>query len=583
MSKFLHIGIVSILCLCLGVGVAEANNLKISKGSLVDNDDTTATLQFDISWENSWRASFNQPNNYDAVWVFIKFSPNNGINWYHAYLSPTTGDHSVPSGLEHKVGTTSGNGLGIFVQRSEDGQGNIAKTGLQVKWIFKGAGANPYKQLNAEELSNPDTLIKVMGIEMVYIPEIDFYAGTKAGVWTVSSFHRGSFNFGYWVNGGWTPWKGNDLPWHITQTEEDGGITCSVTNASDPFYYAQQQHGANAQDNYGANSGWSASGCGWATFTVPADFPKGYDAFYVMKYELSEEQYTDFLNMIDVPTSRFDTTGAYDRYTIQEVDGKYITSAPDRACGHLVWFDAISYLDWTGLRPLSELEWEKAARGGLHPGNTTYSNNPDMAEFAWGVAALTSPKLAYQFSGTEDGSEQAYTSTWGEHANVHTMSDGSNPVGAGPVRVGIFGHGAQGDRVSSGASYYGLMEMTGNLREYVVGVGGKCRNKWPSWCTSNCVQAGMQFSKYQHGDGVYQDGTWPSTWEIRKQGSSEIEHAGIGSRGGAYTGSYDGSIRQKGINMRDYMFHSVHSTNRSTMNVYTIRGARRDPTYGDSE
>ena len=50
---------------------AFANNLSISNIKLVDNvpASDTSDFEFDISWDNSWRDA----ENYDAVWVFVKY------------------------------------------------------------------------------------------------------------------------------------------------------------------------------------------------------------------------------------------------------------------------------------------------------------------------------------------------------------------------------------------------------------------------------------------------------------------------------------------------------------------------------
>lgn len=39
-------------------------------------DDYTL-MQFDLSWENSWRTS-PAPNNWDTAWVFVKYRLDNG-------------------------------------------------------------------------------------------------------------------------------------------------------------------------------------------------------------------------------------------------------------------------------------------------------------------------------------------------------------------------------------------------------------------------------------------------------------------------------------------------------------------------
>ena len=43
--------------------------------------------------------------------------------------------------------------------------------------------------------------------------------------------------------------------------------------------------------------------------------------------------------------------------------------------------------------------------------------------------------------------------------------------GRGPVRKGIFGVNSKGDRIKAGSTFYGAMEMGGNLQEPVVTIG----------------------------------------------------------------------------------------------------------------
>lgn len=61
-----------LLLIMIQLRVLLANNLEISEFTIVDNDGVaqTARLQFTIAWENSWRDAMN----YDAVWIFMKYS-----------------------------------------------------------------------------------------------------------------------------------------------------------------------------------------------------------------------------------------------------------------------------------------------------------------------------------------------------------------------------------------------------------------------------------------------------------------------------------------------------------------------------
>ena len=54
-------------------------------------------------------------------------------------------------------------------------------------------------------------------------------------------------------------------------------------------------------------------------------------------------------------------------------------------------------------------------------------------------------------------------------AGCRSFSGGDG--GRGPVRKGIFGVTSEGDRIKAGATYFGAMEMGGNLQEPIVTVG----------------------------------------------------------------------------------------------------------------
>ncbi|MEI6436470.1 MAG: hypothetical protein WCP32_16710, partial [Bacteroidota bacterium] len=52
----------------------SANNINVSNVKLTGQNTTDdfAMVQFDISWDNSWRAA-SAPYNWDAAWVFVKY------------------------------------------------------------------------------------------------------------------------------------------------------------------------------------------------------------------------------------------------------------------------------------------------------------------------------------------------------------------------------------------------------------------------------------------------------------------------------------------------------------------------------
>jgi len=62
------------LMLLFGVGTANANNITVSNVSIAEYNTTNGyvMINFDISWENSWRTS-SAPFNWDAAWLFVKY------------------------------------------------------------------------------------------------------------------------------------------------------------------------------------------------------------------------------------------------------------------------------------------------------------------------------------------------------------------------------------------------------------------------------------------------------------------------------------------------------------------------------
>jgi len=137
----------------------------------------------------------------------------------------------------------------------------------------------------------------------------------------------------------------------------------------------------------------------------------------------------------------------------------YSTTNPYVACNFLSWMDGAAYSDWAGLRPMTELEFEKACRGTV---------TPVANEYAWGTATVASSAYTLENPGaTNEGIASNYSTSTGNAS--YDITDGSID---GPLRVGIFAANANNSgRITAGASYYGIMELSGNLWERAVTVG----------------------------------------------------------------------------------------------------------------
>ena len=271
-----------------------------------------------------------------------------------------------------------------------------------------------------------------MAIEMVYIPQESFYVGS------------GGTESGSFTNGSWT--SGATIPLQITSED---ALTI----------------GQSAGNLWGTSS--SGNNTIGAAGTLPAAFPKGYGDFYIMKYDASQGQWVDFFNTLtaDQKTTR-DITGGTGKNSDSEVNRNTIswTSGDASAganqyvgCNFLSWADLTAYADWAGLRPFTELEYEKAARGTA----TAVAN-----EYAWGSIAIASS--AYTLADPGTATESIATNYQTALGNCLYTTTKFTPNG--PARCGIFATSSS-TRIQAGASYYGVMELSGNLWKRPVTIG----------------------------------------------------------------------------------------------------------------
>ena len=402
-----------LLCLLISAGNSIfANSVAVSNVALTGQNTALdfVLVNFDISWDNSWRTSLG-PSNWDAAWVFVKYRLKTQTTWNHATLNWVDGTgsgdgHTEPtnSNIASSNDNGAGGAYGVFIHRSADMvQGSVSYVGAQLRWNY-----------GVDGLADGDSIeVCVFAIEMVYVPQASFYVGsggTESGAFYLYPTTTNAY-----------------------QITSEGAITVGTTASN--LYYPN-----------------TSSYSGDQTGPIPAAFPKGYNAFYCMKYEITQEQYVAFLNRLDntQATARAYTAGA-NRNGISGTPGSYSTTNPYVACNFLSWADLAAYLDWAALRPMSELEYEKAARGTLAP----VAN-----EYAWGSTSISQATgISNGGLTNETASNAGANCVYGNHASVQ-----------GPMRVGNFGQGVN-TRVGVGASYYGIMELSGNNWERTVTVG----------------------------------------------------------------------------------------------------------------
>ena len=242
-SLFLHATAAMALLIAQAPQV-QANNIQVSNATLTGNTGTYAMVQFDLSWENSWRGG-GLPN-WDAAWVFVKYRDVSNV-WHHAYLGDA--GHVVPSGSGAGLSTglvdvgatynaVTNPVAGAFVHRGIPGSGTFSLTGVQLKWNYTDQGV-AYADIDD---------IGVFGIEMVYVPQGPYMVGQLA---PISEFVCTFIN---------TP--------NATSTPSGTAGPLNTPQGGYPFGEAP-----------------------------PTDMeaPNGYRGFYCMKYELSQQTYSDYL------------------------------------------------------------------------------------------------------------------------------------------------------------------------------------------------------------------------------------------------------------------------------------------------
>ncbi len=414
-----------------------SNNIQLSNTSLTGQvlANQTVQVKFDLSWENGWRTSTTVPLNWDAAWVFIKYKVVGG-EWHHAKLS--TSGYTGPTTCTIDMADDS---TGAFIYLSEDGSGNVSFNNLELQWAY---GVNGVGDDDMVE-------VRVFAIEMVYIPSGPFYAGDG-----LNEAGRGQF-YEY----------GTYNPYYVSS---EGPIQCGIT----------------------AGNLWAGSVMNVGM--LPADYPKGFAGFYCMKYEISQDQYKQFLNTLTRTQQNYHTFTDIGGTSVTNIFVMSNTATPSSnngircypplpasgpiyfymdldndgsleenedgntlAANWLRWMDLAAYLDWAALRPLSELEYEKVCRG---------PKNPVMGEYPWGNTRVNTTETYLWSYGTP---LDTLVSFW-DVGNVNYQA--TNPVNVTTMRCGIFAASAWfSSRMETGAGYYGCMELAGNVLERVVQVG----------------------------------------------------------------------------------------------------------------
>ncbi|MDR0982195.1 MAG: SUMF1/EgtB/PvdO family nonheme iron enzyme [Culturomica sp.] len=422
-SKFL-------ICACILLSTnVLANNVRFNSKPSVSFNGDTVMISFSLSWDHSWRDDFN----WDAVWIFGKYTRGTINEWSHLKLLPT--GHRTPAGFTFDLGNiTSSAAGGLFLMRSERGGGNVVSKNFTIKTM-----RSNMDNITQEDVENNRIFLTLSAVEMVYIPYGAYYLGDGA-------------------------------------TADRLG-----TGTGEPIAISSEE----ALPIYKVGDDTLAS----SAITVPATFPKGYKGFYCMKYEVSQDEYVSFLNTLTRSQQQARIGNNLDSLKV----GEYVfgsKSHPDHrngicvlsndlskpaifgcnlnpaepyfgeddgkciACNYLTPADVLAYCDWACLRPMSEPEYEKAFR-------KPYPQAAVAGEFVWNSASG-----AISFTGASGISNSGKVN---EKPSSPQTNVNYNNAAFGPLRSASFGTSST-TQTQAGATFWGVMEMSGNVAELCYSV-----------------------------------------------------------------------------------------------------------------
>ena len=217
----------------------------------------------------------------------------------------------------------------------------------------------------------------------------------------------------------------------------------------------QSSAGAEAPENMiTIPRGWFVMGLSEGDFNERPEHDVFLDTFKIDKYEVSAQEFAEFLNEKGNPGNKYFSIDEYSTIIgVSSVNGRDLATQqnPERyiprkgyenyPANNVSWFGAEAYCRWKGKRLPTEAEWEKAARG------------EDKRVYPWG-------------NSYPDAAKARYNQRW-EEKGFKVMV---------PV-----------DSLDQGVSYYGVYNMAGNVWEWL--------NDWYRQNYCDYCSPGLQYNE----------------------------------------------------------------------------------------
>lgn len=379
-------------------------------------------VTLDVRWPNSWR----NDRNHDAAWLVLRGEASGGL-----LAVSEDGHHAEAADGARAEIVRADDGAGVFVSPAAAHRGDVSWT-----LTLRLAEAAPAQ-------------VSCWAVGMVFVPAGGFELGDTDPL----SRRFGGF---YQV--------GTEEPGTVFPVRDEAAIT--VADEPGALWYATDRN------RYRGDQGGP----------IPAGYPKGTRAFYVMKHELTQGEYARWLSALprawqDVHAPEALEGEEIGTCSIRRDGERFVASAPDRPCNFVTWADSAAWFDWHGLRPMTEFEFEKASRG---------PRRPEPRDFPWGTAH-----------------DAKLRRTVLEHRDLaHAGADDE---------AGL----TDATKAEHGASFYWVMDLSGSLWERVVSAGH---------------ESGRAF-RGSHGDGqLSEEGEATNADWPRMEGR---DAPGVGYRGGA--------------------------------------------------